>query len=70
MRWRRLCVDVDDGGNVLGGSVELYDDSQSGANAVLVASGGECNGHSPATLLAYLYEHYRHLQEVLPLEPY
>jgi len=76
MRWRRLCVDVDDGGNVLGASVELYDDTTADAKAVLVASGGEVRPLNPPQCCQYLYDNYGHQQYVLdpesffPPEPY
>lgn len=69
MRWRRICVDVSDGGDVLGGSVELYDDSQEGANVVCVASEGEIIGKNPGQLHQHLYDHFRWAQLALLFPP-
>lgn len=65
MRWRRICVDVSDGGDVLGGSVELYDDSQEGANVVCVAAPGEVEGRNPGIAFQHLYDHFRWQQLAL-----
>lgn len=56
MRWRRVCVDVDDAGEVLGASVELYDDSTEGANVVCVAAPGEVEGKNPALVFKHVYD--------------
>lgn len=56
MRWRRVCVDVTDGGDVLGASVEFYDDFERGAHHIGVASEGEVKGKSPVAAFGHVYE--------------
>jgi fructose-specific phosphotransferase system component IIB len=67
-KWRRLCVDVTEAEGVVGASVELYDDTTAGANAVIVCSEQEIDGQDPATVVAYLYEEVGWQQLALPLE--
>lgn len=38
--WRRLCLDLDEDGTLIGASVEFYDDSTVSKNAVLVMEPG------------------------------
>lgn len=54
MLWRRCCLDLDNLGNLIGASVELYDDSHRDANAVVVLASSELDGHCIATLAEYL----------------
>lgn len=70
MRWRRLCVDVNYSGEVLGCSAELYDEAQAGCQSILVAAGGEVCHLSPPQALAYLYDNYTHIQHELPFEQF
>lgn len=70
MRWRRLCVDVTYGGEVLGASAELYDEAHAESQSILVASGGEVCHLSPPQALQYLYENYSHIQYELPFEQF
>lgn len=51
MKWRRCCVDVDEDGRVIGGSVEFYDDAKLKPNCVLVLGRSEWNGLTPVSLL-------------------
>ena len=57
MRWRRICLDLGSNMSIIGGSVELYDDSTRDANAVIVLASSELDGHSVATLAEYLCCH-------------
>jgi hypothetical protein len=70
MKWRRLCVDVNYSGEVLGGSAELYDDFNAESQRVLVASGGEVRHLSPPQCLQYLYDNYNHMEQQLDFEQF
>ena len=52
--WRRLCVDVDGDGTVVGGSVEIYTDETARADCVLVMEPGWADGLSPDRALELL----------------
>lgn len=51
MRWRRLCVDVDDDGTVLGASIEHYEDRGVGPDTVVVLARSFWRGKSPQDVL-------------------
>lgn len=51
MRWRRLCVDVDDDGTVLGASIEHFEDRTIGPDAVVVLEGAFWRGKTPEAVL-------------------
>lgn len=51
MRWRRLCVDVDDDGQVIGGSIEHYRDTQLDPNCTVVFARQVWFGRSPIELV-------------------
>jgi len=51
MRWRRLCVDVTDDGEVIGGSVEFYNDLEYKPTTVFVLARTEWRGKHPVELL-------------------
>jgi len=70
MRWRRLCVDVNYSGEVLGASAELYDDFNADSQRVLVASSGEVRHCSPPQALQYLYDNYNHMDQQLDFEQF
>jgi hypothetical protein len=53
MRWRRLCIDVDEYGEVIGGSVEYYSDRTVSADHVLVLSQSDWKGRLPGMVLYY-----------------
>lgn len=65
-RFKRLCVDVDDWGVVVGGSCEYYDDSQVPHVATAVLSGPQVDGKSRERVLAEL-DALGWPQESLPL---
>lgn len=44
--WRRLCIDVDDDGTVIGGSVEFYSDRDLHQDSVLVMEPGWADGRT------------------------
>lgn len=54
MIWRRICIDLDDDGHILGASYELHEASQRDVTTVTVLSGAELDGHNVATLAEYL----------------
>lgn len=47
--WRRLCIDVDADGTIIGGSVEIYSDEQLTRDAVLVMEPGWADAHTLVT---------------------
>ena len=51
MRWRRLCIDVDDDGRCLGGSVEFYSDRKVDPETVAVLGRSAWSGRTPSELL-------------------
>lgn len=57
MKWRRICLDLGRNMEIVGASVELYDDSTRDANAIIVLAESELDGHSVATLSEYLCCH-------------
>ena len=63
MLWRRCCVDVDETGQVIGASIEFYDDVKLKPNLVAVLARGEWNGLTPAHVirdeLNYAWPHGR-----------
>jgi hypothetical protein len=65
MRWRRLCVDVDNDGTVIGGSVEFYDDAQAGRITKLVVPSRDWERAEPHELLDVLLASTWH-QPTLP----
>jgi hypothetical protein len=70
MQWRRVCLDLGPNMRILGASVELHEDSQSGANAIVVLATSELDGHSVATLAEYLCCHVGWEQIELDFEGY
>jgi hypothetical protein len=66
--WRRLCVDVDDAGRVLGASIEHYGDRGVGPDAISVWAGIEWRGLNPPDLMTRLLESEGH-QAAFDFEP-
>lgn len=54
--WRRLCVDVDVDGTLLGASVEIYSDSQLVKDVVLVMEDGWVEGRTLTEAITSLEE--------------
>jgi hypothetical protein len=52
--WRRLCIDVDDSGRVLGASIEHYDDRKVDPRSIGVLARREWDGVEPQELLERL----------------
>lgn len=55
--WRRLCVDVDQDGNVLGGSVELREQTDRSVTVIDVMPVGWGDIRTPIEALTDLYFH-------------
>lgn len=65
MRWRRLCVDIDNDGSVIGGSVEFYDDTKRGDIAKIVVPRRDWECAEPHQLFSTLLASSWH-QPTLP----
>lgn len=52
--WRRLCVDVDSDGSILGASVEFYSDRQSSEDQILVMDEGWVSRHDWSDVITAL----------------
>ena len=53
MLWRRICVDVNETDDVIGASIEYYDDSSLRANSVVVLASERWSGKTPGDVLGY-----------------
>ena len=52
--WRRLCIDVDHDGTILGASVELYDEATVDRRGILVMEPGWSESHTLESVFAAL----------------